>query len=82
MFASKVFANTFSLTSFFFSMLVALGKKGNVSEFCEVLFSNYILQATSSGSWKVLSRKMLEPPGWRSGERIIANVKAINILRS
>lgn len=63
-------------------MLVALSKKGNVSEFCEVLFSNYILQATSLASWKVLSRKMPELPGRRSGERIIANVKAINILRS
>lgn len=39
-------------------MSVALNKGGNISEFLEVLFfSNHTLQATSSGSWKVLPRE-------------------------
>lgn len=44
-------------------MSVALNKGGNISEFLEVLFfSNYTLQATSSGSWKVLPRENTRIP--------------------
>lgn len=61
MFASKVFANAFSLVSIS-SMSVALNRGGNVSEFIEMLFFNYTLQATFVRSCKVLPRENARIP--------------------
>lgn len=71
MFASNVFANAFSLTSIS-SMSVALNRGGILSEFLEGLFlTTHFLRILKKHS-----------TGQRSGERIIASVQAINLLRS
>lgn len=64
-------------------MSVALNREGNVSEFLEMLFSNYTLRATSVGSSKVLCRENARIPWvekWKEDDSQCESYKHPEIL--